>query len=161
MKTSQQSIVMTHSVWFVVALTLAWILDQNPFLDSSSSLLSQLTSKACLTLNGLPWTTLNSNRNSSRRRLKTGVVTDLENSRKLSKSIETSCFLSLLSLTFLNWSEVVWMCWNLKVGVPIYRRQQPITFKLVAARVSLRMAPVACAAAPSAPHGGQHAQDGM
>ncbi|KAF2610658.1 hypothetical protein F2Q70_00012178 [Brassica cretica] len=47
------------------------------------------------------------------------------------------------------------------VGVPIYRRQQPITIRLVAARVSLCMAPVACAAAPRAPHGGQHDQDVM
>ncbi|KAG5388696.1 hypothetical protein IGI04_030237 [Brassica rapa subsp. trilocularis] len=49
----------------------------------------------------------------------------------------------------------------MKVGVPIYRRQQPITFRLVAARVSLRMAPVACGTAPLAPHGGQHDQDVM
>ncbi|KAF2579111.1 hypothetical protein F2Q68_00005261 [Brassica cretica] len=47
------------------------------------------------------------------------------------------------------------------VGVPIYRRQQPITFRLVAALLSLCMAPVACAAAPRAPHGGQHDQDVM
>ncbi|KAF3595953.1 hypothetical protein DY000_02020763 [Brassica cretica] len=40
----------------------------------------------------------------------------------------------------------------------IYRRQQPINFRLVAARVSLRMAPDACAAAPRAPHVFQHSQ---
>ncbi|KAF3564653.1 hypothetical protein DY000_02016332 [Brassica cretica] len=39
----------------------------------------------------------------------------------------------------------------------IYRRQQPIRFRLVAARVSLRMAPDACAAAPRAPNGWLHA----
>ncbi|KAF2579110.1 hypothetical protein F2Q68_00005262 [Brassica cretica] len=69
------------------------------------------------------WPSLNNsqlNKNSSRRRLKTGVV-----------------------------------------GVPIYRRQQPITFRLVAALLSLCMAPVACAAEPRAPHGGQHDQDVM
>ncbi|WZZ27668.1 hypothetical protein YC2023_011069 [Brassica napus] len=35
-------------------------------------------------------------------------------------------------------------------------RQQPISFRLVAARVSLRMTPDACAAAPRAPHGWLH-----
>ncbi|KAF2589461.1 hypothetical protein F2Q70_00039299 [Brassica cretica] len=37
--------------------------------------------------------------------------------------------------------------------------QQPISFRLVAARVSLRMAPDACAATPRAPHVFQHGQD--
>ena len=49
----------------------------------------------------------------------------------------------------------------MKVDVPIYRRQQPIIFRLVAARVSLCMTPVACAVAPRAPHGGQHDQHVM
>ena len=40
-----------------------------------------------------------------------------------------------------------------------YRRHQPISFRLVAARVSLRMAPDACAAAPRAPHVRLHVQD--
>ncbi|KAF2619113.1 hypothetical protein F2Q68_00040689 [Brassica cretica] len=39
------------------------------------------------------------------------------------------------------------------------QRQQPISFRLVAVRVSLRMAPDACAAAPRAPHGWLHVQD--
>ncbi|WZZ60558.1 hypothetical protein YC2023_060665 [Brassica napus] len=38
-------------------------------------------------------------------------------------------------------------------------RQQPISFRLVAARVSLRMAPNACAATPRVPHVFQHGQD--
>ncbi|KAG5394098.1 hypothetical protein IGI04_024061 [Brassica rapa subsp. trilocularis] len=42
---------------------------------------------------------------------------------------------------------------------PIYRIQQPIRFRLVAARVSLRMAPDACTATPRAPHVLQHGQD--
>ncbi|KAF3525214.1 hypothetical protein F2Q69_00045941 [Brassica cretica] len=41
----------------------------------------------------------------------------------------------------------------------IYRRQQPISFRLVAARVSLRMATDACAAAPRAPYVWLHVQD--
>ncbi|KAF3512822.1 hypothetical protein F2Q69_00007255 [Brassica cretica] len=41
----------------------------------------------------------------------------------------------------------------------MYRIQQPISFRLVAARVSLRMSPDACAAAPRAPHVFQHGQD--
>ncbi|KAF2551735.1 hypothetical protein F2Q68_00033696 [Brassica cretica] len=41
----------------------------------------------------------------------------------------------------------------------ICRRQQPISFRLVAARVSLQMAPDACAATPRAPHVFQHGQD--
>ena len=41
----------------------------------------------------------------------------------------------------------------------IYRRQQPIRFRLVASRVSLRMAPDACTATPRAPHVLQHGQD--
>ncbi|WZY94053.1 hypothetical protein YC2023_066382 [Brassica napus] len=41
----------------------------------------------------------------------------------------------------------------------IHRRQQPIRFRLVAARVSLRMALDACTAAPRAPHGWLHVQD--
>ncbi|KAL0864361.1 hypothetical protein Bca101_043479 [Brassica carinata] len=50
--------------------------------------------------------------------------------------------------------------WINEVGVVgIYRRQQQIRFKLVAARVSFRMAPDACVAAPRAPHGCQHVQD--
>ncbi|WZY93882.1 hypothetical protein YC2023_066211 [Brassica napus] len=39
------------------------------------------------------------------------------------------------------------------------RRHQPISFRLVAARVSLRMAPDACTATPRAPHGWLHVQD--
>ena len=38
----------------------------------------------------------------------------------------------------------------------IYRRHQPISIRLVAARVSFRMALDACAAAPRAPHGWLH-----
>ncbi|KAF2578100.1 hypothetical protein F2Q68_00005239 [Brassica cretica] len=41
----------------------------------------------------------------------------------------------------------------------VHSRQQPISFRLVAARVSLRMTPDACAAAPRAPHVFQHGQD--
>ncbi|KAF2533487.1 hypothetical protein F2Q70_00029321 [Brassica cretica] len=41
----------------------------------------------------------------------------------------------------------------------IYRRQQPISFRLVAARVSLCMAPDASEAARRAPHVFQHGQD--
>ncbi|WZY93652.1 hypothetical protein YC2023_065981 [Brassica napus] len=39
------------------------------------------------------------------------------------------------------------------------RRHQPISFRLVAARVSLRMAPDACTPTPRAPHGWLHVQD--
>ncbi|KAF3500312.1 hypothetical protein F2Q69_00042881 [Brassica cretica] len=39
------------------------------------------------------------------------------------------------------------------------RRHQPISFMLVAARVSLHMGPDACAAAPRAPHVRLHVQD--
>ncbi|KAF3603637.1 hypothetical protein F2Q69_00034922 [Brassica cretica] len=39
------------------------------------------------------------------------------------------------------------------------RRHQPISFRLVAASVSLRMVPDACAATPHAPHVFQHGQD--
>ncbi|KAG5384610.1 hypothetical protein IGI04_036080 [Brassica rapa subsp. trilocularis] len=42
---------------------------------------------------------------------------------------------------------------------PIYIMQQPIRFRLVAARVSLCMAPDACTATPRAPHVLQHGQD--
>ena len=42
---------------------------------------------------------------------------------------------------------------------PIYRIQKPIRFRLVAACVSLRMAPDACVAAPRAPHGWLHVQE--
>ena len=42
--------------------------------------------------------------------------------------------------------------------MPIYRIQQPIRFRLVAARVSAHMAQVACAAGPRAPHVFQHGQ---
>ncbi|KAG5388727.1 hypothetical protein IGI04_030268 [Brassica rapa subsp. trilocularis] len=60
---------------------------------------------------------------------------------------------------FLNDFEVVWMWINEREVVGIYRRQQPIRFRLVAARVSVRRAPIACTAAPRAPHGFKHGQD--
>ncbi|KAG5384924.1 hypothetical protein IGI04_036394 [Brassica rapa subsp. trilocularis] len=42
---------------------------------------------------------------------------------------------------------------------PIYRMQQPIRFRLVAASVSLCMAPDACTVTPRAPHVLQHGQE--
>ncbi|KAF3511191.1 hypothetical protein F2Q69_00007167 [Brassica cretica] len=42
---------------------------------------------------------------------------------------------------------------------PIYRIQQPIRFRLVAARVSLCMVSDACTATPRAPHVLQHGKD--
>ncbi|KAF2618860.1 hypothetical protein F2Q68_00038682 [Brassica cretica] len=41
-------------------------------------------------------------------------------------------------------------------GLGIYRKQLPISFRLVAARVSVCMAPVTCGAAPCAPYGLLH-----
>src|SRR5690606_22020505 len=83
-------------------------------------------------------------------------------SRKLPKTLENdrnSNFLSLLSLSSfkvgVKFSECDGMEWG---SCLIYRRQQPITIRLVAARVSARMAPVTFAAAPRAPHGNQHGQ---
>ena len=50
--------------------------------------------------------------------------------------------------------------WIIELGSwGIYRIQQPISFRLVAAHVSLRMAPDAFAATPRAPHVFQHGQD--
>ncbi|WZY88521.1 hypothetical protein YC2023_045256 [Brassica napus] len=56
-------------------------------------------------------------------------------------------------------SKSVWMSSNELGSWPIYRIQQPIRFRLVAARVSLRMASDACTATPHAPHVLQHDQD--
>ncbi|KAG5388622.1 hypothetical protein IGI04_030163 [Brassica rapa subsp. trilocularis] len=53
----------------------------------------------------------------------------------------------------------VWMLRNDLGSWGIYRRHQPISFRLVAARVSLRMAPDASTATPRAPHGWLHVQD--
>ncbi|KAG5374357.1 hypothetical protein IGI04_042337 [Brassica rapa subsp. trilocularis] len=49
--------------------------------------------------------------------------------------------------------------WPSRGWLGIYRKLQPIRFRLVAARVLLRMAPDACTAAPRAPHGWLHVQD--
>ena len=55
-----------------------------------------MTSMTCQTLNALPWTTLNSNRNFCRHRSKTDVVTDPENSWKLSKPLAFSHVFKLI-----------------------------------------------------------------
>ncbi|KAG5378196.1 hypothetical protein IGI04_026038 [Brassica rapa subsp. trilocularis] len=58
------------------------------------------------------------------------------------------------SYRIIDWTELAFSgSWG------IYRRHQPISFRLVAARVSLRMAPDACTATPRAPHGWLHVQD--
>ncbi|KAF2571191.1 hypothetical protein F2Q70_00001936 [Brassica cretica] len=46
-----------------------------------------------------------------------------------------------------------------KTSTDLNPRHQPISFRLVAARVSLRMAPDTCVAAPRAPHVRLHGQD--
>ena len=71
--------------------------------------------------------------------------------------METLAFFFYFSLTFLSDFEQVWM-WRNNLGGRggIYRKQQPIGFRLVAARVFVCMAPVACAAAPRALHGLMH-----
>ncbi|KAF2566162.1 hypothetical protein F2Q70_00025799 [Brassica cretica] len=78
---------------------------------------------------------------------------------RMDKLIWTRTEPPLASGQFFGLPGGVWMQRNEQGSWASYRRQQPITFRLVAARVSLRMAPDACTAAPRAPHGWLHVQD--
>ncbi|KAG5381151.1 hypothetical protein IGI04_028993, partial [Brassica rapa subsp. trilocularis] len=91
---------------------------------------------------------------------------DLDSDRTFS-----SFWTNMTGLDELNWTELPrhnrrespigrnWPSRNELGSWGIYRRHQPISFRLVAARVSLRMAPDACTATPRAPHGWLHVQD--